>query len=64
MRLVGHVESTGEGRGFNRVLVGRPEGKRPLGRPRRRWEDNIKMDLREKEIDWVNWIWLSQDRFH
>jgi hypothetical protein len=52
----------GEGRGVYRVLVGRPEGKRPLGRPRRRWEDNIKMDLREIGIDWVNWIQLAQDR--
>jgi hypothetical protein len=45
-----------------RVLVGRPEGKRPLGRPRRRWEDNIKMDLREIGIDVANWIQLAQDR--
>jgi hypothetical protein len=44
----------GEGRGVYRVLVGRPEGKRPLGRPRHRWEDNIKMDLRETGIDGVN----------
>jgi hypothetical protein len=44
------------------VLVGRPEGKRPLGRPRRRWEYNIKMDLREREIDGANWIRLAQDR--
>jgi hypothetical protein len=43
-------------------LIGRPEGKRPLGRPRRRWEDNIKMDLGEIEIDGANWIWLAQDR--
>jgi hypothetical protein len=43
-------------------LVGRPEGKRPLGRPRRRWEDNIKMDLREIGIDGANWIQLGQDR--
>ena len=46
MRWVGHVVCMGEGRGVHRVLVGKPEGKRPLGRPRRRWED-IKMDLRE-----------------
>jgi hypothetical protein len=45
-----------------RVLVGRPEGKRPLGRPRRRWEDNIKMDLRVIGIDGANWIQLAQDR--
>jgi hypothetical protein len=51
--------SDGEGRGVYGVLVGRPEGKRPLGRPRRRWEDNIKTDLRDKEIDGVNWIWLA-----
>jgi hypothetical protein len=43
-------------------LVGRPEGKRPLGRPRRKWEDNIKMDLREIRIDGANWIQLAQDR--
>jgi hypothetical protein len=52
----------GEGRGVYRVLVGRPEGKRPLGKPRRRWEDNIKMDLREIQIDGANWIQLAQDR--
>jgi hypothetical protein len=46
MRWAGHVACMGEGRCVHRVLVGRPEGKRPLGRPRRRWEDNIKMDLR------------------
>jgi hypothetical protein len=50
------------GGGVYRVLAGRPEGKRPLGRPRRRWEDNIKMDLREIRIDEVNWIRLAQDR--
>jgi hypothetical protein len=49
------------GRGVYRVLVGRPEGKSLLGRPRRRWEDNIKMDLREIEIDRANWIQLAQD---
>jgi hypothetical protein len=48
--------------GVYRVLVGRPEGKRPLGRPRRRGEDNIKMDLREIEIDGANWIQPAQDR--
>jgi hypothetical protein len=52
----------GERRGDYSVLVGRPEGKRPLGRPRRRWEDNIKMDLREIGIDEANWIQLAQDR--
>jgi hypothetical protein len=52
----------GEGRGVYRVLVGRPEGKRPLERPRRRWEGNIKMDLRETGIDGASWIQLAQDR--
>jgi hypothetical protein len=47
MRWAGHVARMGEGRGANRILVGGPEGRRPLGRPRRRWEDNIKMDLQE-----------------
>jgi hypothetical protein len=61
MRWAGHVARRGEGRGVYRVLVGRPEGTRPLGRPRRRWEDNIKMDLREIGIDGENWIRLAQD---
>jgi hypothetical protein len=52
----------GEGRGVYRLLVGRPEGKRPLGRPRRRWEDNMKIDLRGTGIDGVNWIRIAQDR--
>jgi hypothetical protein len=52
----------GEGRVVYRVLVGKPESKRPLGRPRHRWEDNIKMDLREIGIDAANWIRLSRDR--
>jgi hypothetical protein len=52
----------GEGRGVYRVLVGRTEGKRPLERPRRRWEDNIKMDLREIGTDGANWIQLAQNR--
>jgi hypothetical protein len=51
-----------EGRGVYRVLVRRPEGKRPLGRPRCTWEDNIKMDLREIGINGANWIQLAQDR--
>jgi hypothetical protein len=54
--------TNGERRGVYRLLIGRPEGKRPLGRPRRRWEDNIKMDLREIEIGGANWIQLAQDR--
>jgi hypothetical protein len=52
----------GVGRDVYRVLVGRPEGKKPLGRPWHRWEDNIKMDLREIRIDVANWIQLAQDR--
>jgi hypothetical protein len=52
----------GRGRGVYRVLVRRPEGKRPLGRPRHRWEDNINMDLGEMGIDGANWIRLAQDR--
>jgi hypothetical protein len=53
----------GEGRGVYRVFVGRPEGRRPLGRSMRRWGDNIKMDLREIGINGANWIRLAQDRF-
>jgi hypothetical protein len=61
---VGRTCSThGEGRGVYRILVGRLEGKRLLGRPRCRWECNIKMDLREIGIDVANWIRLAQDRF-
>jgi hypothetical protein len=63
MRWAGHVARMRERRGVYRILGGRPEGKRPLGRPRHRWEDNIKMDLREIGIDWANWIRLAQDRF-
>jgi hypothetical protein len=62
MRWAGHMARMGEGRGAYRVLVGRPEGKRPLRRPRGRWENNIKMDLREIRIDWANWIRLAQDK--
>jgi hypothetical protein len=62
MRWDGHVARLEEGRGVYRVLVGRSEGKRLLGRPRRRWEDNIKLDLREIGIDGANWIQLSEDR--
>jgi hypothetical protein len=62
MRWLGHAAGMGEGRGVYRVLVGRPEWKRPLGRFRRRLEDNTKMDLREIRIDEANWIWLDQDR--
>ena len=52
----------GEGRGVHRVLVGKPEGKRPLGRPRLRWEDNIKMDLEEVGGGCGDWMELAQDR--
>jgi hypothetical protein len=52
----------GEGRDVHWVLVGRPEDKRQLGRPRCRWQDNIKTDLRGTGIDGTNWIWLAQDR--
>jgi hypothetical protein len=62
MKWAGHVARMGEGRGVYRVLVRRPGGKRPLGRSRRRWEDNIKMDLREIGIDGANWIQLAQGR--
>ncbi|KAJ4440904.1 hypothetical protein ANN_10751 [Periplaneta americana] len=62
LRWAGHVARMGESRNAYRVLVGRPEGKRPLGRPRRRWEDNIKMDLREVGYDDRDWINLAQDR--
>jgi hypothetical protein len=62
MRWAGHVARMGEGRGVYRVLVGRSEGKRQVGRPRRRWDDNIKMELRDIGIDEAKWIWLAQDR--
>jgi hypothetical protein len=52
----------GERRSVKRIFIGRPEGKRPLGRPRCRWEDNIKMDIREIGINGANWIQLAQDR--
>src|SRR5215469_13114309 len=61
MRWAGHVARMGEGRGVHRVLVGKPEGKGPLGRPRRRWEDNIKKDL--KELGGIrDWMELAQNR--
>ena len=62
MRWAGHVARMGEERGVHRVLVGKPEGKRPLGRPRRRWEDNITMDLQEVGCGVMDWIELAQDR--
>ena len=62
MRWAGHVARMGEERGAYKVLVGKPEGKRPLGRPRRRWVDNIRMDLQEVGCGYVDWIELAQDR--
>jgi len=62
MRWTGHVARTGERRRVYRVLVGKPEVKRSLGRPRRRWEDNIMMDLQEVGCGYMNWIGLAQDR--
>jgi hypothetical protein len=62
MRWAGHVARTGEGRGVHRVLVGKREGTRPLGRPRRRWEDNIKMDFEEVRGGYGNWMERVQDR--
>jgi hypothetical protein len=62
MRWAEHVAHMGEGRGVYRVLVGRSEGKSALERPSRRWEDNIKMDLREIGIQGAKWIRLAQDR--
>jgi hypothetical protein len=56
------VARRGEGRGVHRVPVGKPGGKRPLGRPRRRWEDNIKMDLQEVGGGYGDWMELAQDR--
>jgi hypothetical protein len=62
MRWVGHVAHKGERRGVYRVLVGKSGGKRPLGRPRCRWEDNINMDLQEVGCGGMDWIELAQDR--
>ena len=58
----GHVARMGEERGVYRGLLGKPEGKRLLGRPRRRWVDNIRMDLQEVGCGYVDWIGLAQDR--
>ena len=60
MRWAGHVARMGEERGAYRVLMGKPEGKRPLGRPRRRWVDNIRTDLQEVGCGYGNWIGLAQ----
>ena len=62
MRWAGHVACMGEGRGVYSVLVLKPKGKRPLGRPRRRWEDNIGMDLQEVGLGYEDWIGLAEDR--
>ena len=62
MRRAGHVACMGEGRGLHRVLIGKPEAKRPLGRPRCRWEDNINMDLQEVGGSCRDWMELAQDR--
>jgi hypothetical protein len=63
MRWAGHVARMGEKRNMYRLLVGKPEGKRPLGRPGRRWIDNIKMDLSEIGLNVVDWIGLAEDRY-
>jgi hypothetical protein len=60
--MVGACSVDGEGRGVYKVLVGKPEGKRPLGRPKRRWEDNIKMGLQKVGSGRMDWIELAQDR--
>ena len=62
MRWAGHVARMGEKGGVCKVFVGKPEGRRPLGRPRNRWEDNIKMDLQEVGCGGMDWIKLAQDR--
>ena len=62
MRWAGHVARMGEVTGVYRVLVGKPEGKRPLGRPRRRWVDNIRNDLQDVGCGYMDWIGLAQDR--
>jgi len=62
MRWPGHVARMGEERGVYRVMVGKPERRRPLGRPRRRWVDNIRMDLQEVGCVYMDWIGLAQER--
>jgi len=66
MKLAGHVARMGEGRDVHRILVWKPEGKRPFRRTRRRWEDNIKMDLREVRGggDWMEWLRIGTDAGH
>ena len=58
-----HVARLGEDRGVYRVLVRKPKGRRPLGRPKRRWVDNIRMDLQEVGCGYIGWIGLAQDRY-
>jgi len=62
MRWAGHVARKGEERGVYRVLVGKPKGRRPLGRPRRRWADNTRTDLQEVGCVYMDWIGQAQDR--
>jgi hypothetical protein len=62
LKWAGHVACMGEGRGVYSILVGKTEGKRPLGRPRRRWEGNVRMDLQEVGCGCDEWIGLAQDR--
>jgi hypothetical protein len=65
MRWVGHIEGMGERRGVYRVLAGKPERKRPLGRPRHKWEDNIKMDLQEVGVrTGSSWVRIGTDGRH
>jgi hypothetical protein len=64
MKWAGHVARMGEKRNVYRLLVGKPQEQRPLGRPRRRWIDNIKMDLLEIGLSGVDWIGLAQDRYN
>ena len=62
MRWAGHVARIGEERGVHKVLVGKPVGRRPLGRPRRRWVDDIRMDLQQVGCVYMDWIGLAQNR--
>ena len=62
MRWAGHVTRMGEVRGVYRVLLGKPDGRRSMGRPKRRWVDNIRMDLQEVGCGYMDWIGLAQDR--
>ena len=62
LRWAGHVECMGEGSGVYRFLVGKPEGKRPMGRPKRSWDDNIRLDLQEVGCGYMDWTGLAQDR--